>query len=217
MDLKTRIGIKLYKFFRYFSKPQKRDAVYRISNIFCWDMKDWSSDPIDLTDVFLNGAKSQGCNNQKIVVDSIALLLESQKIKTSDNYFIEIIYEFRGIQYRILYDKKIVFPPFQSEDQTPESRFQNRDFYSFEWFLDDDYDSETASFDEGPEVDFNSIIFELRGPGKGLFYSEVDSSVKWDMQMLWLKRYFLQKTKMPIREDELVLEFLWSNGDKETF
>jgi len=207
MNWKIKMGTMMFKFWRNLTAPQDKE---RISNEFYFvSATFWNFDTGKMTDFTF---KIQN------------LLEENSKIRDhifndNSNCIVEIRYRYRGLYYRILYNKIINFPPYVDDSQTPLIRLFSRDFSNISIDLieyETEIDQIIGKEIEIEEPDMNQLLIELRGPGN-LFHLDVSNCCQWDIICKWIKIFYLEFTKIEFTENNIEVRILWSNGDEETF
>jgi hypothetical protein len=196
MNWYEKTTIKIWQLWRNFTKQKEKNGQkkYSIIQTRIWNMENWKLNPIEI---------NFDDNFQRFEI----------------NHLIEINYIYDGINYIILYDKNAIFPPYDENIEFPKLRFYEKDFSDIEISLNlNEENNEETYFIENDSIDFNEIIFKLRGPGE-LFYNDLKNVASWNQIMRWIKRIFIYYhcKNMNVLENDIELEVIWSNGEKQLF
>lgn len=159
----------------------------------------------------------------------------NKNLKKSEEYVLEVVYKYKGIKYRIIFQDGFEFPPYFDESQTPSMRMFKKDFKDIDVVLTE-YDTidtfeipverqdsdeliyeDTEETELVEEPDMNKLMLQLRGPGVKLFHKDVENTVEWDVLKIWIKKYYLYTVGLGISEKDIKVNMLWSNLETEIF
>lgn len=210
MDWKTRIACKIYYIWRYFYKPTVSTS-YILNDVYQWDL---STDIDSSCRLASSTLSNRGWFHSKVSNQTF--------FQPPPGSILEIRYNYMGQDYRILCDGAFHFPPYPPQTTSKICMFE-KDIVDIRVELYDDEedgDDEEFEIEVQEQPDMYKVLFELRGPcwiTGNMFHSDIPGSARWEVIQKWLKKFYLQETRLSVPEKNLLMTILWSNGESESF